>query len=302
MAATLLKQLTSLARQLLGKGLAALGKLLQRVPRARLVLWGACALLLAAWWYEHQARLRQSFELAQLQKQSATAVSALEARAAAAIRQANQRNAQAIHALEAQRATLVRNAGDLAARLQSLQERERAQAAQVAVLPVPELARRVAAELALQDSDLGDRGSGQATEEQGRNSKFEIRNSADVIQNPKSKIENPPSPALALSEPQLRNLAAALVERDACREQKQVVEGQFTNCRAQVGANAAIIQQQADSLAKLNEALAAKNEILTRREAQHQAELKAARGSRLSRLARVVECVAMGIVIGVVIR
>ena len=293
--ALLWQQVTRLVRQALGRGLTALGTLLQRVPRARLMLWSACALLLAAWWYEHQARLHQTIEFEQLQKQTTTSVSALEARAAAAIRQANQRNAQAIHALEAQRATLVRNAGDLAARLQSLQERERAQAAQVAALPPAELARRVADELAAQDS-------GPTKEEQSQNSKLEIRNSADAIQNPKSKIENSPSPALALSEPQLRNLAAALVERDACREQKQVVEAQFTNCRAQVGANAAIIQQQADSLAKLNEALAAKNEILTRREAQHQVELKAARGSRLARLARVVECVAIGIVIGVVIR
>ena len=81
-----------------------------------------------------------------------------------------------------------------------------------------------------------------------------------------------------------------------------MVEAQFANCRTQVDTNAAIIQQQADSLAKLNQALSAKDEILARREIQQQAELKAARGSRLSRLARVVEYVAIGVVIGVVIR
>jgi hypothetical protein len=105
-----------------------------------------------------------------------------------------------------------------------------------------------------------------------------------------------------LTEPQLRNLAAALVERDACREQQQVVEAQFTNCRGQVDTNATILQRQADSLAQLNTALSAKDEILKRRETQHQAELKAARGSRLARLARVVEYVAIGVAIGAVLR
>ena len=97
-------------------------------------------------------------------------------------------------------------------------------------------------------------------------------------------------------------MATALVELDACREQQQVVEAQFANCRARVDTNAAIIQQHVDSLAKLNQALSAKDEIQTRRETEHQAELKAARGSRLSRLARVVECVALGIVMGAVLR
>jgi hypothetical protein len=172
-AVTLLKQLTSLTRQLLSQGLATLGKLLARVPRARLVLWGACVLLLAAWWFEHQARLRQAIELEQLQKQTATAVSALEAQAAAAIRDANERNLQAIHELEAKRRKLEGKASELAAHRQSLQEEEHAQAAQIAVLPPAALAQRVATELASQDS-------GPAKKEQSRNSKLEIRNSAPV--------------------------------------------------------------------------------------------------------------------------
>jgi hypothetical protein len=240
--------------------------------------------LLAAWWYEHQARLRQSIELALLQKQTATALSTLEARAAAAIRQANERNVQAIHGLEAQRRKLERDANGLAARLQALQQSERAQAAQTAILPPAELARRVAAELAPRDSEVG------------------ISDSEPTRRLTPSPQPLAPSPALVLTEPQLRNLAAALVERDACREQQQVVEAQFTNCRGQVDTNAAILQRQADSLAQLNTALSAKDEILKRRETQHQAELKAARGSRLARLARVVECVAIGVVIGAVLR
>ena len=71
---------------------------------------------------------------------------------------------------------------------------------------------------------------------------------------------------------------------------------------SKVDTNAAIIRQQVDSLAQLNTALSAKDEILARREAQYQVELKAVRGSRLARLARVVEWVAIGIVVGVVIR
>jgi DNA-directed RNA polymerase beta subunit len=107
---------------------------------------------------------------------------------------------------------------------------------------------------------------------------------------------------VSLSPPQLRRVATALVERDACREQKGVVEAQFANCHTQVDTNAAIIRQQVDSLAKLNQALSAQDEIQARREAQQQTELKAARGSRLSRLARAVQWVAVGIVLGAVIR
>jgi len=288
---TLWQQAARRVGQILSRGLAVLGPLLQRVPRSRLVLWGACALLLAAWWYAHQARLRQSIELALLQKQTATALSTLEAGAAAAIRQANERNAHAIHELEAQRRKLERDANGLAARLQALQQNERAQAAQTAILPPAELARRVAAELGNRESGSGSRGSS------------DVKPPASSVGSSLPTPDSPlPTPALVLSEPQLRNLAAALVERDACREQQQVVEAQFTNCRGQVDTNATILQHQADSLAQLNTALSAKDEILKRRETQHQAELKAARGSRLARLARVVEYVAIGVAIGAVLR
>jgi uncharacterized coiled-coil DUF342 family protein len=235
--------------------------------------------------------------LAQLQKQTATAVSVLEARAAAAIREANEGNAQAVQELEAKRRQLEHEASDLATRLHSLQERERAQAAQVAVLPPSELARRVSTQLAFRNS--------------GPAEKEENRNSADALQNPTSKIENSPVPSpqplaagssLTLAASELRQIATALVERDACHEQKDVVGAQFANCRAQVDTNAAIIQQQVDSLAKLNQALSAQDEIRARREAQQQTELKAARGSRLSRLARAAEWVAAGIVLGAVLR
>lgn len=297
--ATLWQQAARRVGQILGRGLAALGPLLQRVPRSRLVLWGACALLLAAWWYAHQARLRQSIELALLQKQTATALSTLEAGAAAAIRQANERNAHAIHELEAQRRKLERDANGLAARLQALQQNERAQAAQTAILPPAELARRVAAELAPQDSEVGIRDSEPTRRLTPSPSPPGKGERGEGFPSPQPLA---PSPALVLTEPQLRNLAAALVERDACREQQQVVEAQFTNCRGQVDTNATILQHQADSLAQLNTALSAKDEILKRRETQHQAELKAARGSRLARLARVVEYVAIGVAIGAVLR
>jgi hypothetical protein len=281
-----MKPLISLARQLLGKGLVTLGKLLALVPRAQLVLWGAGLLLLAACWFANQAHRRQAVDLKQVQQQTATMVSTLQAQAATALRDANERNVQAVQELEAKRGKLEHEASELAARLQSLQASERAQAAQIAALPPTLLARRVTAELAAQDS-------GPAENVESRNPKPETRNS-DRVSDDGFRV--------SLSSPQLRNLAAALVERDACREQKQVVGEQFANCRAQVDANAAIIQQQVDSLAKLNQAVSAKDEILARRETQQQAELTAARGSRLSRLARAVEWVALGIVVGAVVR
>jgi hypothetical protein len=295
LAAILWKQATGLARQLLARGCAALGKLLTQVPRSRLILWGACVLLLAAWWFEHQAHLRQAIELEQFQKQTATTVSTLQARATVAIREANERNGQEVQELKAKRRKLEGEATDLAARLQSFEASERAQAAQVAALPPAELARRVANELATQDS-------GPAEKEENRNSETRRSQVVDGILGPPPPTTYPLPPTSSFSEPQLRNLATALVERDACREQKGVVEAQFANCRAQVDTNAAIIQQHVDSLAKLNQALSAQDEILARREAEQQAELKAARGSRLSRLARAVEWVALGIVVGVVIR
>jgi hypothetical protein len=54
------------------------------------------------------------------------------------------------------------------------------------------------------------------------------------------------------------------------------------------------------SLDDLNQAIRWKDEILTRVEAQHRAELKAARGSRWGRFVRAVEYVAVGVAIGVV--
>ncbi len=289
-AIALWQQAARYARQVLARGLAAMASRLQRIPRSRLILGGACALLVAAWWCEHQARLRQSMELTLLQKQTATAVSALEARATAAIRQANERNAQTIRQLEARRSRLENDATSLAARLQTLRQDQRAQAAQVATLPPAELARRVAAELASRERDLSS-GKPPIVEPSVSN-----RSSSPA---PHSLLA---TPALPLTEPQLRSLAAALVERDACRAQKQVVEDQFSNCRGQVDANAAIIRQQADSLAQLNTALAAKDDIAKRRDAQHQAELKAVRGSGLARLVRALEYVAIGIAIGAVLR
>ena len=286
MVGILWKQVTGLARQYLATGFAVLDTLRKRVPRAQLVLWGASVLLLTVWWFEHQTRLRQAIELEQLQKQTTTAVSALKAQAASAIRDANVRNAEAIHEFEGRRSKLEGQARDLAAHLQSLQEKQRAQTAQVAALPAAELARRVADELGSRESEL----SNVEPSASGLNS------SAPT---PYSQL---PTPALTLSDPQLRNLAAALVERDACREQKQAVADQFENCLGQRDTNAAIIQQQVDSLAKLNQALSAKDAILTQREIQQTAELKAARGSRLARLERAVEWAALGIVIGVVIR
>src|SRR5712692_8288037 len=63
--------------------------------------------------------------------------------------------------------------------------------------------------------------------------------------------------------------------------------------------DAAVASQQAASIQKLNEAVEAKDRILERREAEHHEEIKALRGTRLTRLGRTLEHVLIGVAIGI---
>ncbi len=125
------------------------------------------------------------------------------------------------------------------------------------------------------------------------------------IPNPQSRVPNPaspvPSPGLLLTEPGARAVAAALIERDACREQSLAKDGLLSNCDKQAAASRALMDEMSRSVLSLKEAVRLKDEIESRREAAYRAELKAARGSRLRRFGRALQYVGAGVVIGVVI-
>ncbi len=111
-----------------------------------------------------------------------------------------------------------------------------------------------------------------------------------------------PALPLVLGEEGLRKVDAALVELDSCREQGGVLNEQIANLNSQLQTSAALAGQQAASIEKLNQALQAKDRVLAESDAEHRAELKAARGTRLGRLKRGLEHVALGVMIGVVLR
>ncbi|MFB3921587.1 MAG: hypothetical protein ACE145_07685 [Terriglobia bacterium] len=110
-----------------------------------------------------------------------------------------------------------------------------------------------------------------------------------------------PNSELILTERGARAMAAALVERDACREQASAQDALLANCEQQAAATRAIVGELMRSEVKLREAMHAKDEILSRSEAAHRAELKAARGTRLGRFGQALKYVGVGAVVGVVI-
>ena len=77
---------------------------------------------------------------------------------------------------------------------------------------------------------------------------------------------------------------------------------QVTNCAQQAKLDSAMQEQQSGTIAKLNAALADKDQVLARSEEAHRAELKAARGTWRARLIRAAEIFAGGFIAGVLVR
>lgn len=241
--------------------------LARSVSRSRWLFPALVPALLLLWLYEHDARVRQAAELRRFTQQAATEAAALEGRAQDALAEANQRNARAIAELESRRAQLERAAKELQARLSAAEQSERAAVERLATLPAPELTRQLAQQLgsdALRPADAGR--------------------------------------SAALTDQGLRQVATALVELDACREQRDLLRREVSTCAERAEADSGIIATQAASIAKLNEAAAAQAQLLALREAESRAELEAARGTRRGRFARALEHMAIGFVLGVVIR
>ena len=298
-----LKQEAAVLGRALTKALAGLPAALAEIVTLSPIVLGIALIALGAWWYEHGGRLKQAGELHELEKQTAANISELRAHAAA-IGEANQGRARRIVELETARQKSERGAAALHQRLLALQADQQAQARQVAALPTPEVARRVAARLGLGPGDVETRGSGFGIRgsDETRDSGFGIRDSGRKnldLPNPESRL---PTPGFSLSEAALRKVETALVELDGCKQQAQVEGSLIGNCKEQAAASASIIDQQKASLAGLNQALADKDRILAASQQQQKAELKIARGAFSQRLVRTLEHVAIGVAIGLAVR
>ncbi|MGD0922490.1 MAG: hypothetical protein ABSA70_12105 [Terriglobia bacterium] len=284
----------------------------------RLVLGAGCLVFLGIWLHEHDARLRRDGELQQLKQQTSAQVADLGARAEAAMREANQKNARVIADLEARRRQLEREGEALRQRLLLLREDERQRVSEVASLSPTELAERLKSRVpGFEEQVSGVRGqvSGQNfSNDQTRSPgvKSETPDTSHLAPNtlpsPSPGFSAPnlesriPSPEFLLTEQGARRIETAFVELDSCREQSALKDQGLENCQEQAAVSQAAVGEMHKSLDDLNQAIRWKDEILTRVEAQHRMELKAARGSRLGRFVRAVEYVAVGVTIGVVAR
>jgi hypothetical protein len=105
-----------------------------------------------------------------------------------------------------------------------------------------------------------------------------------------------------LSDAGARKVETALIELDSCRQQAQVMGQQVSNCEQQAKLDSAIHEQDSGTIAKLEAALADKDQVLARSEEAHRAELKAARGTWRARVLRAVEIFAGGFIAGVLVR
>jgi hypothetical protein len=253
----------------------------------RLLLGGAALVVAGLWLLEHDARLKQELEFEQQRRTTSAEVAQLRARAETAM-QEFRANAQVIASLEARRQALERDAAALRQKLSCLRKEENLRVQQLASLAHVGTPRQTApglgpADLATRDPGLGSASDsrplplGEGVPPGGRG---RVRESA-TLPSPESPA---PSPSLA-----------------ACREQSAVQEELISNCEQRAEVTRAALEAAKQSALDLQQALGAKDEIAAKLDAQHRAELKAARGSRLRKFARALQYVGVGVVIGVVV-
>jgi hypothetical protein len=292
----------------LTRGLLLLARAVQGLAAISPLALLAALMLLAVWWYDHNLRIRQAAQLSDLKKQTQVDVSHLQAQANRDVQQANQQGAREISAIESKNRMLERDAEALQRRLEDLVGRARAQAEQVATLPVAVVANRVATRLGLSQRELAREDSGSAlTESKALSQPAAEGRDAPGAPVPPGKAGPAPSQArgpepLNLGQEALRKVEAAFIELDSCKQQSQLRDNLVSNCHQQVVAKNQIIDEQKASMGRLNDALLAKDQILARRETEHRAELKAVRGTWSGRARRTLEMVGVGVAIGVAIR
>ena len=320
-----------------GRKLASLSLvqgLLRSIPGLPSAALAGIVIMFFAWSCERQARRRDTVEAQQVKKQAAEEISRLQQQAAGALRGAKQ-SAQAVRELEAQRQQLAREAEGLRQSLESLRKQELARADEVATLPTSEVVSRVASRLQEPVSGNREQGTGQPhldpltrpalAEESataghplpqggegqnnlgGEGQKYPAAGNGEKQPAPDTQhlvpnASRPSGPALVLSDQGVRKVETAFIELDSCRQQTQVMGQQVSNCEQQSKLDSAIHDQQSGAIAKLNSALADKDQILARSEEAQRAELKAARGTWQSHFFRAVEYFAGGFIAGVLVR
>jgi hypothetical protein len=268
-----------------------------------LKVWVAAAALIFAglWLQEHDARVRAAAELQRVKQQTTQQVAVLHSQAEAAVRTANRQNAAAVASLEAQRRKLVQRADQLTAQLESLRQEQQKRDQEIAATPAKELTEQLTKQLGP--------GSVVRSASQPQTGPSQAQRQGSAAGTP--PLPERPGPAqpnnndngpLTLSTAGQRKVAAALDDLDSCRAESALQESRLSNCRDQVTAAEAEIRTQADSLAKLNQALRAKDGILAARESEFKTELAAARGTWSSRALRALEFIAVGVGIGVAVR
>jgi hypothetical protein len=284
------------------------------------------AIMFCAWSCEHQARRRAVIEAKQVKKQMAEEISRLQQQAAGSLQDAKQ-STQAARELEAQRQQLARETEGLRQSLESLRKEELARLNELATLPTPEVASRVASRLQEQGLGIREQGAGHeplnplarpAPAGESAGAAHSLPQGGEGRLNPGAEGqqaangEGQPSPgpgasgqgsgALVLSDQGVRKVETAFIELDSCRQQTQVMGQQVSNCERQAQLESALQQQQSDTISKLQAALADKDQILARSAEAQRAELKAARGTWRTRLLHAVEIFAGGFVAGVLVR
>lgn len=264
-----------------------------------IVTAGFCALVVLLWLLDHAAHVRQAVELAEVRKQAGANISSLKAQADSARREADRQHAQVIRGLQARQAELARAGEELRERLAALQQEERKQVEQAATLPTYEVATRVAARLGL-PAQAGLSAPRQAGAGNPKGEASPPRR--DPTSRHGDQASPGTSPELRLDETAQRKVLTDLARLDACEEQSTVFNRQVENCNAQVATQAELIHQQSASIESLHVALADQDRMVALLKKEQQAELKAVRGTRWHRLVRTLEHVAIGVVIGAVLR
>lgn len=275
---------------------------------AALVVFALLCALAVLWLLEHDARLKQEVELKHLRRETATEVAALRERAERAIAD-HRENAKVIRDLETRRASLEREAEELRQRLSFLRKEERVRVQQASTAGHVELSAQDASPLG--PEEFGVRDSGLGTRGLKGNSRFQIRDSNEIGRKetskpslaggPESAPSNHKSPApSSKSLSPSRETRVPSPELTACREQSAVQGQLISNCEERVDASQAVIDAMNRSVQDLEQTVRAKDEIAARLDAQHRAELRAARGSRWKRFTRAAKYVGAGVVIGIV--
>jgi hypothetical protein len=248
----------------------------------------AVAVLLVLFWMSHDAALRQQYELQQVRRQAGAQIAALRVQSDALVRQATTNAAAVQQQLAEQRRVLQQTGSALDARLAASRASEQQALARLAAQPAEVIAASVKSQLASSPIPAPPAG---------------LSASALAAPAPGVGSSSPtPGASFSFSEANVRSMAASLEQLSACRAQSALQDAKFSNLQAQLAASDTAVTGLQHSVSDLQNAAHLKDDILARKDAEYQAELKAVRGTRASRLLRAAKFIAVGFVAGMVVR